>query len=460
MVFPKSDKVTQGRCSSGAVGDAWGHRPGRTLPATVIAASILLAACSDKQVTTGGETIRIGAVLPFTGTEAAMGRNLEQALYLAMEDVNEAGGINGIPIEIVSRDSNSGSKRGLDEILNLLYNDEITYLVGPEENTLAGQIVPDVKDLDVMNILPGYAAPSIQRSTTKGAWLRLAPTPWELSCGLGKHAIEEGVHSTNTLSTVDDFNTDFAGKFLAQFSTLGGIPLTQVGVQPGQDSYAKSIARTMSYGAERTLLNAYPATGSDIVAEWAITGHRGAWYLSPLLHTDVFLLNTPYGALDGAWGLSPSLSLASECETLIGVNEGAVRCKRNNAQKFIEHFAARWSGAQPFPAAHLYYDAVILLAMGLQYSLATSAALPPPGKLQQTIRKLSNSANPPAYWYDLKAVLANLADGNALRFVGAGAEYDFGQYGDARHNVFDTWTVQGQSFVEMGSYYAYCWQLR
>jgi ABC-type branched-subunit amino acid transport system substrate-binding protein len=409
----------------------------------------------------GGEhSIRIGAILPFTGKEAAIGRNLEQAMLLAMEDVNNAGGIDGVPLEMVSRDSNSGSERGLNELLDLIYNGNVSYLIGPEENELANEIVTDIKGLNLMNILPGYAAPSIQRSTETGAWVRLAPTAYEIGCGLANHAYAEGVRSVNSFYSADDYNAHLAGEFAGQFTRLGGQALATVTVQSKENSYASTIEQVFRFGAERTLLITHPTIGSDVITEWAINGQGGSWYLSPQLRTEVFLYNMPYGALDGSYGLSPSLSLKSECETRLGIGEGGLHCKRSNAARFRRHFADRWGGALPFPAAHLYYDAVLLLAVGLQYGLATSGTLPAPTALHRLIRQLNDPGNAPAYWYDLKTTLSDLANGTTTRFVGAGAEYEFDSWGDAQYYIFDTWTIAGQSFVDTGSYYARCVDMR
>src|SRR4029079_16996799 len=108
---------------------------------------------------------------------------------LAVEDLNKAGGLAGKSFAIASRDSNSGSERGLNQLLQLLYTDPVAYLVGPEENDLAQKIVPDIKGLDVFNMLPGYAAPSVARSSPSGAWMRLAPSPLVTGCALAKRAL-------------------------------------------------------------------------------------------------------------------------------------------------------------------------------------------------------------------------------------------------------------------------------
>src|SRR6185369_6389704 len=426
---------------------------------SLIVASLLAAlsalGCSSNEANEPSDTIQVGAILPFTGKEAALGRNIEQAMLLAVEDVNAAGGIDGTPLEVVSRDSNSGSDRGLNELLNLIYNDKVQYLVGPEETDLANAIVPDIKSLNITNILPGYAAPSVQRASATGSWFRLAPAAFDIGCAFARHAEDDGVVSANALSMTDDYNSTLTSSFNQQYSESGRV-LPSVTVQAGESSYSSAIKRALDFKPERTVLNANPATGAEVVTEWAIGDGRGSWYLSPLLRADAFLINVPYGSLDGLLGISPSLSLQSECDRLSGFDHGAITCTRGNATRFGAHFANRWGGTQPFPASRLYYDAVVLLAMGMRYAVATTGKVPAAPELHRLILLLNNAANKPARWFDLESAFSALASGEKLRFIGSGAEYSFDRYGAAQHVVFDTWTVSAQSFVDTGSYYASC----
>jgi neutral amino acid transport system substrate-binding protein len=425
----------------------------------LLAASTLLTALSGacgQSATPSGNSIPIGASLPFTGNESSMGRNFEQAMLLAIEDVNGAGGIHGVPLSMDTRDSNSGSQRGLDDLLALIYGDKVQYLVGPDENELANDIVPDVKGLDILNILPGYAAPSTARVSATGAWMRLAPLPGATACAMAAHALDEGANRVNTLASTEDYNSTLATDFTSDFNYLTGTITPSVTIQTGQSSYESAISTVFGYGADRTLLVAYPETAAAVVTEAAVLAAGGSWYLSPLLNADVFLLNIPDGALEGAFGLSPSLSLASECGKVTSGTHGPVQCTQGNAHQFSDHFAARWNGARPFPAAYLYYDAVVLLAMGMQYSMATQGAIPAAQGLQQQILALNAPANDPGYWSDLKGAMSSLAQGKALRYIGAGAEYRFDQFGAAQYDVFDTWTVHEQSFIDTGAYSATC----
>jgi ABC-type branched-subunit amino acid transport system substrate-binding protein len=426
----------------------------RALTLTLVAAASLLG-CGSESASVPENAIVIGSLLPFTGPGAALGNNLEQAMLLAIEDVNAAGGVHDRPLALVSRDSNSGSERGFNALLGLLYNDQVRYLIGPEEGDLANAVVSDIKGLDVLNVLPGYTAPSVKRQSSSGAWMRLAPSPAAIGCGMATLMTRQGVGTANAIVALDDYNQNLASQFSAQFGRLGGQVLPSVTIDAGQDTYTSQIARAFGYGADRTLLIAYPGTASTIVTEWGFGGGTGAWFLSPMLQADGFLRNVPYGALDGQTGLSPSLSLRGECVAPDPNQPQQLTCVRDNASRFGDHFEARWGG-RPFAAAHFYYDAVVLIAMGLEFALDKNGVTPTAAALQQTIRSLATPDAAAARWSDLKLALQLLRGGNPVRYVGAAAEYDFDEYGAAHHVVFDGWRVDDQRFVDDGSLKADC----
>ena len=122
----------------------------------------------------------------------------------------------------------------------------------------------------------------------------------------------------------------------------------------------------LAQGADRTLLIVNPTTASTLLTEWAVADRGGAWILGPMLHTPGFLQNLPFSSLEDTFVLTPTLSLASECDEKPSDYRGRVQCRRDNEEAFGDHYARRWAGDRPFPAAHFYYDAVILLAMGLE----------------------------------------------------------------------------------------------
>jgi len=410
----------------------------------LLACSSATAACGDGSEDES-DTIVIGVALPFTGDDATIGRNLEQALLLALEDVEQS--TLGIPrLRLAITDSKSGSSRGLNNLLGLLYEKEVKYLIGPEENELANEIVPDIKGLDVFNILPGYASPKNERVGRNGAWMRLSPSRLAWGCGIAEMAVHQGVGSANSIIARDDFNQQVASDFVSEYRDLGGHVISSVTMQDGADSYAFT-ERALKSGAERTLLFVNPTTASTIVTEWAVGVREGSWLLGPTLHTPGFLQNVPRGSLDGAYAISPSLSLLNECQEKNQRYHGAVDCRRTNADQFRDHFKARWDGEEPFPAAYYYYDAVVLLAMGLEFAAAQGDLDPKPSELQGMIVEMTNTALVRGRWNDLGSVFGSLSEGTPVAYVGAASEYQFDTYGAAVHQLFDTWRVKDVDYV-------------
>lgn len=418
-----------------------------------LAASLGCGAPDDE---VDADAIVVGAALPFTGEGATIGQNLEQALLLAVEDVNRAGGVSGRRLRLVSRDSNSGTARGLDSVLELLYIDGVRYLVGPEENELAREILSDLKGLDVFEILPGYASPSVQREETRGRRLRLPPSPLAFGCGISELARQLGVASANTIAAQDDFNQSVASEFTTEFNGIDGQILPSITVRAGASSYAERIEPVLAQGADRTLLIVNPTTASTLLTEWAVADRGGAWILGPMLHTPGFLQNLPFSSLEDTFVLTPTLSLASECDEKPSDYRGRVQCRRDNEEAFGDHYARRWAGDRPFPAAHFYYDAVILLAMGLERVAADGVDEPTSSELHDAILELSSSASERTSWRELPAAMDALRAGEAVALAGAAAEYDFDQFGAAKHLVFDTWRVRRQTYISDGRLQARC----
>ncbi len=58
------------------------------------------------------QTVRIGLSGPFTGGSSPMGESMRNGVRLAADEINSAGGINGIPIELVERDDTANEKTG------------------------------------------------------------------------------------------------------------------------------------------------------------------------------------------------------------------------------------------------------------------------------------------------------------------------------------------------------------
>lgn len=96
----------------------------------IIITGLIFAACnnSGEKKGTEKEVIKIGAVLPLTGDFAFLGEPIKIATDIAIEEINQEGGINSKEIRVVYEDSKGSPKEGVTAIKKLVEIDKISIL--------------------------------------------------------------------------------------------------------------------------------------------------------------------------------------------------------------------------------------------------------------------------------------------------------------------------------------------
>ena len=80
------------------------------------------------------EVIKIGAILPMTGQAASYGKWMKQGIEIAVDEINETGGISGKKFEVIFEDSKSDNRVGVDAANKLISIDKVKVI----ETTLTG----------------------------------------------------------------------------------------------------------------------------------------------------------------------------------------------------------------------------------------------------------------------------------------------------------------------------------
>lgn len=76
------------------------------------------------------EPFKIGSILSVTGPAAFLGEDMKAGMEIALEEINEAGGIDGRPVEWVFYDAESQTAKGITATRRLISQDEVDILVG------------------------------------------------------------------------------------------------------------------------------------------------------------------------------------------------------------------------------------------------------------------------------------------------------------------------------------------
>lgn len=147
----------------------------------------VLSACGDP------EPVRIGFVGTLSGRRSEIGVAARNAAQLKVDLINEAGGINGRPVELVIRD-NTGEPEKCRAILNEMMADGIRFIVGPLFSQMAEVTLQAIEGRDVLILTPTMSSDYL--SGRDDNLLRTCSTTTRQAVSIAKRAEAMGLKQT------------------------------------------------------------------------------------------------------------------------------------------------------------------------------------------------------------------------------------------------------------------------
>lgn len=104
------------------------------------------------------EKIKFGAIIPLTGESAFWGKNIQQGVNLAAEEINNSGGILGKEIEVIYEDTQGLPTQATSAVNKLINGDGINFIIGDVISTNILAVAPIVERNKVLLIGFGESA--------------------------------------------------------------------------------------------------------------------------------------------------------------------------------------------------------------------------------------------------------------------------------------------------------------
>jgi len=112
------------------------------LLAAVAAVAVPLAGCSGDDAQWEGETIRLGSIFSTTGDGAAFGPQQLKAAELAVDRINEDGGVNGAELTLDQRDDAADPAASAKAMRSLIAEGEALAVLGPTFSNSSAEAHP------------------------------------------------------------------------------------------------------------------------------------------------------------------------------------------------------------------------------------------------------------------------------------------------------------------------------
>lgn len=114
-------------------------------------------------------TIRIGIIVPLTGSQAAFGEALKNGYFIALDDINAKGGVLGNRLELDFYDDQSKPDQAVQGVSKLVDQDGMRVLIGSFSSESTKAIIPSIIQHQLPLIIPAANADNVMDS--KSPWI-------------------------------------------------------------------------------------------------------------------------------------------------------------------------------------------------------------------------------------------------------------------------------------------------
>jgi branched-chain amino acid transport system substrate-binding protein len=167
-------------------------------------------------------TLKIGTVLPQTGSLAFLGPPEFAGVNLAVKEINEAGGVLGNKVEVFEGDSSDTSTNIASTTADQMISRGSDVIIGAASSSVSLSIIDKITSAGVMQISPANTSPELSSYDDNGLYWRTAPPDTFQGQVLAEVVTSAGSKSPAVLVLQDSYGEGLAKNFKSNFEEAGG----------------------------------------------------------------------------------------------------------------------------------------------------------------------------------------------------------------------------------------------
>ena len=161
-------------------------------------AAVALFATSASPAFAQGAKLKVGLMLPYTGTFAALGNAIENGFKLYVSE--QGGKITGREVEFVKVDDESEPSKATDNVNKLVKRDNVDVLVGTVHSGVAMAMAKVAKDTGTLLIVPNAGADAVTGAMCAPNIFRSSFSNWQPGYAMGEVVAKKGHKKVVTIT--------------------------------------------------------------------------------------------------------------------------------------------------------------------------------------------------------------------------------------------------------------------
>jgi len=322
------------------------------------------SACVDKgansgNTSTGGDTgdIKVGVYVDLTGPTSSFGQSTKNGIQLAVDEINQAGGVNGRKIALIIEDDQGRTEQAKTVVEKLIKQDKVVAVLGEvaSSNTLAA--APVAQEAKIPMITPSSTNPKV---TQVGDYIfRVCFLDDFQGSSIAKFAAND--LNGKTAAILGDVNSDYSKGltefFEKEFTKLGGRVLAKEAYTQTDPDFKAQLTKIRNLNPDVLYVPGYYGQVGIIARQARELG-----------------MNMPLLGGDG-WDSPELWSLGGESlKNSYITNHYSADDPNPVIQNFVRTYKAKFNNVAPDSLAALAYDSAKVLADAIKRAGGTDNA--------------------------------------------------------------------------------------
>jgi len=158
----------------------------------------------------GDGTLRIGTLLPVTGSLAFLGPPEIAGVNLAIKEINDAGGVLGNPVELIEGDSGD-TPEFANATVDRLLGETVDAVVGAAASGISLSVIDKLTGAGIVQFSPANTSDALTNYADKGLYFRVAPPDLLQGAAIAKLVADDGATNVAIIARNDSYGAGLAG---------------------------------------------------------------------------------------------------------------------------------------------------------------------------------------------------------------------------------------------------------
>jgi ABC-type branched-subunit amino acid transport system substrate-binding protein len=189
----------------------------------------------------GDGVLKIGSLLPETGSLAFLGAPEFAGVEFAIDEINAQGGVLGAPVEYSQGDSGDTSTDTATVTATRLLGEGVDAIVGAASSGVTLTVIDQISAAGVTMFSPANTSPALSTYEDKGLYFRNAPPDGLQGAIVANLVVEDGNATAYILNLDDAYGNGIAEVVAAVLEASGVTVLGQVAYDPTAASFDAEV---------------------------------------------------------------------------------------------------------------------------------------------------------------------------------------------------------------------------